>query len=217
MSNLPTNNLSACIITSNVLGITVRQLTEPKFLKLKQAFYENKHGPQSVEYLERHDSVGVLIYHKDHDLFTWTEQFRVGQALGRNTSPNYTTIEPVAGMIELGQTPQEAARREILEESGIACTDLYPVGAFLMCPGISTERMHLFAAVVQGQNLYCDGGLEEEQEHILLHHWTYEQTQVAFKQGRLNNAHAQILWLWTQQNMHLLKSYKIEDTPSLGL
>lgn len=156
---------------------------------------------QRLEFLDRKDSVGVLIYHEDQKLFTWVEQFRIGLATKAERQEDAYSIEPVAGMIEPGQTPKDAALREAVEETDCAIKELTPVSSFFMCPGISNERMHLFIATTSGQVLADLGGLEEEREQIKVHHWTFEQTNEAFKSGRLNNAHAQMLW------QHVLLNY----------
>lgn len=173
----------------------------PSFLKVRKANVSGFKGgvTKSYEYLERADSVAVLIFHRDRRVFTWIEQFRIGQAT-RRLDGIQTTFEPVAGMVDPGQTPEEAARREVLEESGVQATNLERVGSFLMCPGVSTERMHLYVAEVEGQPLNTEGGLEEEHEDITVIHWSGLETQRAMANGDMDNPHAMLLWQWVQLN-----------------
>lgn len=151
---------------------------------------------RAFEYLDRADSVGVLLYHEDKKLFTWVKQFRIGQATKDNGSGINYTIEPVAGMIEPGQTPEEAAVRETVEEVGVQASRMSKIGSFLMCAGISNERMHLYFAEVQGQALNATGGLLEEHEDIEIMHWTAEETHAAFARGDLANAQSLLVWQW---------------------
>lgn len=51
-----------------------------------------------------------------------------------------------AGKLEPGETPEEAARRELLEETGLAANNLVPLGAIYPTPGYSNEVIHLFLA-----------------------------------------------------------------------
>ena len=173
----------------------------PAFLKFKKATVTGFKGDvqKSYEYLKRADSVAVLIYHRDHQKFTWVEQFRIGQAARPNDGIQ-TTFEPVAGMIDPGQTAEEAAYREVQEETGVVAASLSFVGSFLMCPGVMTERMHLYVAEVEGQPLNTEGGLPEEHEDISVIHWTALETQRAMSNGDMDNAQAMLLWQWVLLN-----------------
>lgn len=170
----------------------------PKFLKVKKVMVEGFDGgaTRAFEYLDRTDSVGVLVYHKDKELFTWVKQFRIGQATKDGGSGINCTIEPVAGMVDPGQTPDEAAARETFEEVGVQALSLSKIGSFLMCSGISNERMHLYFAEVEGQTLNTKGGLIEEHEDIEVLHWTAAQTHAAFDRGDLANAQSMLVWQW---------------------
>lgn len=56
------------------------------------------------------------------------------------------TLELPGGMIDPGETPAQAARRELLEETGMRAGTLTALGVY-PTGGISTERMHMFMAV----------------------------------------------------------------------
>lgn len=54
--------------------------------------------------------------------------------------------EVVAGSIDQGETPEEAARRECHEEVGLRPERLVPLGSFFPVPGYCDERMHFYRA-----------------------------------------------------------------------
>lgn len=55
-------------------------------------------------------------------------------------------IEVVAGKIEEGEIPVEAAFRELEEETGYEAGNMVSLGKAFVTPGISTERSHYFLA-----------------------------------------------------------------------
>jgi len=55
-------------------------------------------------------------------------------------------LELPAGMIEKGELPEDCARREIREETGLAARDLKYLGQVYLAPGYCTELMHIYLA-----------------------------------------------------------------------
>lgn len=56
-------------------------------------------------------------------------------------------LELPAGTLEVGETPENCARREVREETGMAAGRLEYLGGFYLAPGYSTEFMHVYLAV----------------------------------------------------------------------
>jgi ADP-ribose pyrophosphatase len=55
-------------------------------------------------------------------------------------------VELPAGTLNKGETPINAAGRELLEETGYLARRIKPVMSFFASPGILTEKLHAFAA-----------------------------------------------------------------------
>lgn len=55
-------------------------------------------------------------------------------------------LELPAGALEPGEPPQECARREIREETGMAAEQVRLIGEFFLAPGYSTEYMYIYLA-----------------------------------------------------------------------
>lgn len=51
-----------------------------------------------------------------------------------------------SGAVELGEEPLAAARRELMEETGLTAARWEALGAFYLSPGVMTQRSHLFLA-----------------------------------------------------------------------
>jgi nudix-type nucleoside diphosphatase (YffH/AdpP family) len=76
-------------------------------------------------------------------------------------------LEAPASMIDAGETPEAAARREAMEETGLALGALEPVATCWSSPGMLDERTHLFLAPYgAGDRKGAGGGLAEEHEAI---------------------------------------------------
>ena len=56
------------------------------------------------------------------------------------------TLELPSGKLEEGETPADAAARELAEECGLAAEVLSAIGTFWAAPGYSTELVHVFEA-----------------------------------------------------------------------
>jgi ADP-ribose pyrophosphatase len=55
-------------------------------------------------------------------------------------------IEAPAGTMEAGEDPVETARRELIEETGMAAGELIPRGYIYTTPGLTDERIYIFEA-----------------------------------------------------------------------
>ena len=91
------------------------------------------------------DAAIVLPYDPVRDRVMLVEQFRPGAYL--RGDPNPWTLEPIAGRIDPGEGPEEAAIREAEEEAGIKITSLRGVSAAYPSPGTTTEHFYVFIGI----------------------------------------------------------------------
>jgi ADP-ribose pyrophosphatase len=61
-------------------------------------------------------------------------------------------LELPAGRLDPAETPENCARRELLEETGLVATACHPLGILHSSPGVFDEVIHLFIATGLSQN-----------------------------------------------------------------
>ena len=97
-------------------------------------------GRISTREIVRHPGAVVVLAERPDGRFVLVRQYR--------KAVDATLVEMVAGGLEPNEAPEAAARRELIEESGYAAESLRPLGVLILCPGYSSERLHLFHAKV---------------------------------------------------------------------
>jgi ADP-ribose pyrophosphatase len=89
-----------------------------------------------VEVLRRPDSVSIVAV--DGGELVVVRQTRAGA--------DERTLELPAGSIEDGETPEQCAARELVEECGLEAGAWRKLGEFWAAPDYSTEYVHAFEA-----------------------------------------------------------------------
>jgi nudix-type nucleoside diphosphatase (YffH/AdpP family) len=122
---------------------------------------------------ERGDAVAVLLYDAASKEVIVLEQFRAPVLVARRRDDAHTSdgwiTEAVAGMIDDGETPEEAVIREALEETGYRISAPRPIGTFFSSPGGTSERIFLyFAEVVAADRMGEGGGIAGEEDIALM-------------------------------------------------
>ena len=110
----------------------------------------------------------ILPYDPILDKVLLVEQFRIGPFCRGDRAP--WVFEPVAGIIEVGETPEEAAKREVFEEAGLEVNQLVKIGSGYPNPGEATSYFYNYIAIVDLSE-YSPGiyGAKNEGEDIRTH------------------------------------------------
>ena len=116
------------------------------------------------ERIERLAAVSVLLYDPDLDRLVLIEQFRIG-LMGTQAPP--WSIETVSGFCDTEhESPEEVARREVVEETGCELKALTHIGAFYVSPGMSVEQINLYCGWVDAGKAGGVHGLAHEGEEM---------------------------------------------------
>ena len=116
---------SRSIYRGRVVHLDVDRVVEPSGMEVERE-------------IVRHPGAAVLLPVTADGRVILIRQFRY--AAGE------TLLEVPAGTIDPGETPEETARRELVEETGYHAGRLEKLAEFFPSPGILAERMHLFLA-----------------------------------------------------------------------
>ena len=148
--------------------------------------------PQRSLSLERGDSAAVLLHNVDTDRVILVDQFRYPA----HASGGWI-VETIAGMVDLNETPDNAIRRETLEETGYRLEDIRHLATFYVSPGGSSEQIHLyFAEVTNAFRVGSGGGLPQEGEDISLREYNPHALADALAAGEFKDAKTLIAVLW---------------------
>jgi len=158
------------------------------------------------ELFGRGEAAIVLLYDPVSRVVVLVEQCRAGalqHALKSGENEQAWLLEPVAGMIDSGETPEDAARREALEEAGTRLESLEYVCQFYPSPGGSDEVLHLFASEIDADLLPTYAGLDEDHEDIKIVQLPYEEAERRLQQGQFNVGSTIIAlqWLFYQKRV----------------
>jgi ADP-ribose pyrophosphatase len=116
-------------------------------------------GPQTRDLLRAGAAAAVLPIDLDRGELVLIRQFRVAAQLANGRG---NLVEIVAGHVEANETPRETARRECLEEIGVAPRVLVELFTYLTSPGLTDEEVTVFLGVVDASQatLAADGERE---------------------------------------------------------
>lgn len=152
------------------------------------------------------DAATVLPYDPVRNRVLVVEQIRVG-ALAKN-DPRPWMIEPVAGLIDAGETPVSTVLREAEEEAGLTVTEeaLRFVARYYPSPGGLAQVVHSYVGL-------CDlpddavglHGLEDEAEDILAHLIQLDDLMAMIETGEAANAPLILSAQWLALNRTRLR------------
>jgi len=143
--------------------------------------------------LERGDSAAAVVVNESSDTAVLARQFRFPTVAN---GPGWV-LELVAGTMEDGESSEQCIRREIAEEYGFEPHTLRPLRTFYTSPGGSSERIHLFHAVIAAATRIGDGGGNPaEQEDIELVEIPLDQVPSLLASGNVVDAKTIIGLSW---------------------
>ena len=173
---------------------------------LKYPFFDNStSGVKSRTILMGSEASLILPYDPILDKVLLVEQFRIGPFCRGDKAP--WVYEPVAGMIEFGEKPEVAAKREVFEEAGIEVTKLVKINSGYPNPGEATTYFYNYIGIVDLSD-YSPGiyGVRDEGEDIRTHVIDFQQVLNWSLSNKLRVLPLNTMVLWLALNKLKLSS-----------
>ncbi|HKB15145.1 MAG TPA: NUDIX hydrolase [Planctomycetota bacterium] len=135
---------------ADVLG--TEEVFRGKIFRVVRERFRTPFGRAVVQELILHPGAAVVLPKMDADRVLLVRQYR--------HAARAFLWEAPAGRLEPGESPEQAARRELREETGLRAERWTRLGGFFPAPGITSEFMHLFLA----EGLAPDGGAAPDED-----------------------------------------------------
>ncbi|WP_457743648.1 NUDIX domain-containing protein [Sulfurimonas sp.] len=147
---------------------SIQELKNPNFIKPIEINYTQKGIQKKWEAVLSHDSVAILLWHKEKDSFVFVKQLRA-TVLNKNKTNGYM-YELCAGIVDKNATNAQIAKEEIFEECGfdIPVKNLQKINTFYTSVGISgTLQTLYYAELNEDMKINEGGGLQDEEIEVI--------------------------------------------------
>lgn len=145
------------------------------------------------------DAVTVLPYDPVRDRILLVEQFRSGP-FGRG-DPHPWLLEPIAGRIEPGDTPEETAHKEAKEEAGLRLNKLHRIGEYYPSTGCFAEYLVSYIGIADlpdgSEGLH---GVDDEGEDIRTHLLSRSEFLAGIEAGEMPDGPLILSAYWLELN-----------------
>lgn len=145
----------------------LKELNNPKFAKTALATFKQNGIEKSWEVVESHDSVAILIYHRERDSFVLVKQFRPAVY---NRGGDGITVEMCAGIIDKDKSLLQIAKEEIEEECGysVAIDSIERITKVLSAVGTSgSTQIIYYVEIDESMRINSGGGVDDEQIEVI--------------------------------------------------
>jgi ADP-ribose pyrophosphatase len=161
-----------------------------------------KREPHTHDLIRFGRIVAVLPVDLTRNEVVLIRQFRLPAQLANG---NGDLIEIVAGHVEAGEQLAEAARRECIEEIGVAPAALAELFTYFPTPGGSDEQITLFLGIVDAAQVPDRAGSAAEREETLPFRVSIDAALAALPAGAMHNGLLVVALYWLALNRGQLK------------
>lgn len=139
-----------------------------------------ENGHETYREIMHHNGASVIIAFDEDDRLLMVRQFRY--AIGEEV------LELPAGKIDPGETPEQCAMRELIEETGYRAGKMTELGVIHPSVAYTNEAVYLFYA----ENLTKEQQKLDEDEFLTVEHIDFSQALDMVMNGEITDSKAQI-------------------------
>ena len=150
------------------------------------------------------DAALVLPYDAVRDRVLMIEQFRMGPMARGDHGP--WQLEPIAGRVDPGETPEACAHREALEEAGLTLDRLEVIHLGYPSPGAVSEFYHIYLGLTDlPDDAARVAGVAGEHEDIKGHLMPLDQALEMLDAGQIRVTPLALALHWLARNRSRLR------------
>lgn len=152
---------------NNIENFTLEPLENARYISTALATFTHNGHKRDWEIVQAHDSVAILIFHKDKEAFVLVKQFRPAVYMNNNDG---LTVELCAGIVDKDLTLAQIAQEEIEEECGYAVPleKIERITSFHTSVGFAGSKQTLYYATVDNNMKVSEGGgVDDEQIEVV--------------------------------------------------
>lgn len=151
------------------------------------------------------EAVTLLPYDPQSDQVLLLEQFRAAPFAKGDPEP--WLLEPIAGIVDAGETVEQSARREAVEEAGLRVGEIHFVARYYPSPGATAQVLYSYVGIADlSDEVATGGGLAHEGEDIAVHVVPYEVAHRMLETGELAAAPMILSMQWLAMNRDRLRA-----------
>ncbi|MDD2236314.1 MAG: NUDIX hydrolase [Kiritimatiellae bacterium] len=163
--------------------LKTRQIYQGRILDLEVLDIEMANGTRTIREIVRHKSAVAALAALPDERFVFVRQFR--KAIESDV------LELIAGLREEGEEPEEAAWREIQEETGYTPVALIHLGKVYPSPGYTEEYIDLYFAQLEEQQAEQS---QDDDERVEVVYMTEDDLYTRMQAGELYDAKLLAAW-----------------------
>ncbi len=166
------------------------------YIKPLRLHYTQNGRELSWEAVKSHDSVAILLYHREKEAFVLVKQFR--PPVYMNDPSQIYTYELCAGIVDKEHSLEQIAKEEIDEECGydVPLERIEKITSFFTSVGISGSKQHLYYAELdENMRIHEGGGIHTE--HIELEYLALDDAKMfIFDESKAKTAGLMFAFYW---------------------
>lgn len=147
--------------------LKIETCVHSEYIKPQSMYYLHNSVEKRWDIVDTHDSVAVLLYHKEKDAFVFVKQFRPSIFLKNNDGFTY---ELCAGIVDKDKSLIEIAQEEILEETGYAVPleQIEKITSYYTAVGFAGGLQTFYYAIIdEGMKVDEGGGVDCENIEVV--------------------------------------------------